>query len=187
MLLAGLTVVVCGLVLLIVSTLMSSSVPAMAYVSVVAVAVFVAGLGIGPMLCIYAYPSEITTQITRPNAYWISGICFWLTAALVAFVVPYSLGAWGGFAYIPFLLLVLVEVSETRLCYLVHRIKKVVPKFCFQAPSDLTFAVLPFQDLPFCPRPYGLFDTGLQLFLECIILSSVSLDLFCKYYGFCDY
>jgi len=110
-LLSGLSIVVVGLILLTVSTVLSDSVSEMAYVSVVALMITIIGIGVGPMLLLTAYPSEVTTQVTRPNALWLGTAIFWITGTIVAFVFPYSQRAIGGYAYIPFVILVLIEVS----------------------------------------------------------------------------
>ena len=111
MLLSGLSIVVIGLILLTVSTVLSDSISEMAYVSVVGLTITIIGIGVGPMLLLTAYPSEVTTQVTRPNALWLGTAIFWITATIIAFVFPYSQRAIGGYAYIPFVILVVIEVS----------------------------------------------------------------------------
>jgi len=115
MLLSGLSIVVVGLILLTVSTVWSDSVSEMSYISVVALTVTIIGLGVGPLLLIVAYPSEVTTQVTRPNALWLGTTIFWIAGTIIVFVFPYSQRAIGGYAFIPFVILVVVEVSLSTI------------------------------------------------------------------------
>jgi len=112
---SGLSIVVIGLILLTVSTVLSDSVSEMAYVSVAGLMITSIGLSAGPMLLFTAYPSEITTQVTRPNALWLGTLTFWITGTIVSFVFPYSQRAIGGYAYIPFVILVVIEVSLSTI------------------------------------------------------------------------
>jgi len=108
----------------------------MAYVSVASVAVLLVGIGIGPMLCLSAYPSEVTTQVTRPNAMWMGGVSFWITGSVQMLVIPYSLSAWGGYAYFPFLLSVLFVVRTDILLFIYYNVVVVVPR----KPCTKTFS-----------------------------------------------
>jgi len=86
-LLFGLVAVVLGMALLTASTVTSSAAEGMAYVAVASVALSMFGIGVGPGTCISGYPSEVTTQVTRPNAQWMGGISFWFSSSAV-FVIP---------------------------------------------------------------------------------------------------
>lgn len=112
MLSCGLITVVVAMTLLTVSTTLKSSIPGASTLGVVGVALFFVGTGAGPMLAMVAYPSEMTTTVTRPNAMWLGGAGFWTTGALVSFIFPYSLAAIGGYAYIPFTILTALAVSS---------------------------------------------------------------------------
>jgi len=115
MLLSGLSIVVVGLILLTVSTVWSVSISEMSYISVVALTITIIGIGVGPLLLIVAYPSEVTTQVTRPNALWLGTTIFWIAGTIIVFVFPYSQRAIGGYAFIPFVILVVVEVSLSTI------------------------------------------------------------------------
>jgi len=141
MLLLGLSVVFIGLAFLVVSTVTSKLLPAMAYVSVASVATCIAGIGIGPLLLVAAYPSEITTQVTRPNALWIGGACYWLSGAVVVFVTPYSLSAFGGYAYIPFLLFIVLAVKIVFVCSLQSNASDLTVKAFFESLDATGFSI----------------------------------------------
>nr|CAB3266205.1 solute carrier family 2, facilitated glucose transporter member 1-like [Phallusia mammillata] len=107
MLVIGLTIVVCALTLLTISTTNSSD--SSNILGVISVALFAIGVGTGPMLTMVTYPSELTTVVSRPNAMWLASVVFWVTGGLVSFIFPYSLELLGGYAYIPFTVLVMLS------------------------------------------------------------------------------
>ncbi|XP_002126281.2 solute carrier family 2, facilitated glucose transporter member 1-like isoform X1 [Ciona intestinalis] len=85
--------------------------PSMAYLSVVATVIYLAGVAIGPSLTFFSLSSELTTQVVRPSALWVAGIVFWCEGSIVSFGAPYMLQATGGFTYILFLALILLVIT----------------------------------------------------------------------------
>ena len=140
MLTAGLIIILLGLTLLLVSTLVK--VEGMQHLSLVALVVYFIGAGAGPMISLLALPTEITTQVARPTVLWLSGIIFWLFATGVAFVTPYLLKSIGGFTYIIFLFMVLLEVGEFANCCLystMQRCNMQRPDILYNAACSIYF------------------------------------------------
>ena len=109
MLTVGLSMIVLGLLLLTISAFWQD--PDTKFLGLAALVVYFIGVGVGPMLCYMALPSEITTETTRPVILWVCGIIFWVFAGFVSFVAPFALGYLGGYTYVIFLALVVFEVS----------------------------------------------------------------------------
>ena len=113
LLISGLLVIAFSLILLTISTFLTSS--SMIYLSVPALLFYFIGAGCGPLLAILSLPSEITTSRSRPMVFWFSGIVFWMVGTIVVFAAPFALSSMGGYTYIIFIILVLLDVSITAM------------------------------------------------------------------------
>lgn len=111
MIVVGLVIVVIGQIFLCLSTSFNSTVPEMGVVGIVSVAVFSIGAGTGPLLTITAFPSEITTIVTRPEALWFGATFYWLSSSVASVVFPITIARIHGFAYLPFIVFVILMVS----------------------------------------------------------------------------
>lgn len=83
----------------------------LAYGSIAAIVLYAFGVSSGPLLCYAALASEITSQVIRPTALWSCGICYYTMASTVSFVTPYTVDWIGGYTYLIFVGLVVLDVS----------------------------------------------------------------------------
>ncbi|XP_076812601.1 solute carrier family 2, facilitated glucose transporter member 5-like [Clavelina lepadiformis] len=82
----------------------------LAYGSIAAIVLYAFGVSSGPLLCYAALASEITSQVIRPTALWSCGICYYTMASTVSFVTPYTVDWIGGYTYLIFVGLVVLDV-----------------------------------------------------------------------------
>nr|XP_039263800.1 solute carrier family 2, facilitated glucose transporter member 5-like [Styela clava] len=98
-----------GLTIFTLASILKNRFSPMPYVALGSAMLFLFGNYLGIQITTFALPSELTTQATRPPAMLVGGIIYWVTACMVGTVLPYTLSAWGAYAYIPFIVAALVE------------------------------------------------------------------------------
>lgn len=105
--------VIAGLLMMTLSSMRPPVVPHHGWVSVAAAIMVIVG-GIGPKQTFSILPAELTTYVTRPTVLWLSTLVYYICAVIITFVTPYTVKAWKGYAYVPYIVLFIGVMSYVQ-------------------------------------------------------------------------
>ena len=106
--------VIAGLLMLMLSSMDPPILSNYSNVSVASAIIVILG-GIGPKQTFSILPSELTTYVTRRMVFWLSTLVYYICAIAITFITPYSVEAWKGYAYLPYIILFMLVVSKQIL------------------------------------------------------------------------
>lgn len=109
--LIGASISTASIVIFIVTNILQPFAPWLKYLSLVALCSIIFGNRLGPQVTMHGLLAELTTAASRPTVSTYTGNIFWINAAVISIVLPYSVAAWNAYAYIPFAVLSLGVVT----------------------------------------------------------------------------
>jgi len=105
--------VIPGLVMMTLSSMVPAVISNHGNVSLAASVMVIVG-GIGPKQTFSILPAELTTYVTRPLVLWLSTLIYYISAVCITFITPFAVDAFGGYAYIPYVVLFVAVLSYVQ-------------------------------------------------------------------------
>lgn len=111
--LIGAAISVTGTTLFTITNALQHSASWLSYIALAGLCLTIFGNRLGPQVTMHGLLAELTTAASRPTVTFYTGVTFWINGAIVSFVLPYSVAAWGAYAYIPFIVLSIAVIMVT--------------------------------------------------------------------------